>query len=99
MATFITTINFTEQGIKAIGDTTRRAAALKVASKKLGVKITNIYWTLGSYDGLLIFDAPDDETATALLLRLAAGGNVRTTTARAFTASEMDKALSKMSGQ
>lgn len=98
MATFISTINFTEQGIKAIGDTTKRAAALKVASKKLGVKITNIYWTLGSYDGLLIFDAPDDETATALLLRLSAGGNVRTTTVRAFTASEMDKALSKLSG-
>ena len=70
MATFVSTIKFTEQGIKAIGDTTRRAAAVKAAAKKMKVKITNIYWTLGLFDGLLIFEAPDDETATAMLLHL-----------------------------
>lgn len=98
MATFISTIKFTEQGIKAIGETTSRAAALKGAAKKLGVKVTNTYWTLGAFDGLLIFEAPDDETATALMLQLGSQGNVQTTTARAFTAAEMDKLLEKMSG-
>ena len=47
MATFITTIKFTQQGVKAIGETTKRAAAMKTAAKKLSVKITDIYWTLG----------------------------------------------------
>jgi uncharacterized protein with GYD domain len=98
MATFVSTIKFTEQGIKAIGDTTRRAAAVKAAAKKMKVKVTNIYWTLGLFDGLLIFEAPDDETATAMLLHLGALGNVQTTTAKAFTAAEMDKVLSKMPG-
>ena len=98
MATFVSTIKFTEQGIKATGDTTKRATALKSAAKKMGVKVKDIYWTLGEHDGLLIFDAPDDETATALLLHLGSLGNAQTTTARAFTASEMKDVLAKMGG-
>jgi uncharacterized protein with GYD domain len=93
MATFISTVNFTEQGIKAIGDTTKRANNVKAAAKKMGVKVTNIYWTLGAFDGLLIIEAPDDETATAFLLQIGSLGNVRTTTVRAFNAAEMDKIL------
>ena len=96
MATFITTIRFTQQGIKAIDETTKRAAAVKAAAKKMGVKLTDIYWTLGDHDGVLIFEAPDDETATTLLLHLGAAGNVHTTTVRAFTAAEMDKILTKV---
>ena len=80
-----------EQGIKGIDVSTKRAAALKAAAKKMGVKVTNIYWTLGEYDGLLILEAPDDVTAMTVLLHLAALGNVHTTTVRAFTAAEMDK--------
>ena len=55
-------------------------------------------WTLGAYDGLLVFEAPDDITATALLLHLGSLGNVQTTTARAMTAPEMDAVLAKMGG-
>lgn len=62
----------------------------------MGVKITDIYWTLGDYDGVLIFEAPDDEAATTLLLHLGVSGNVQTTTVRAFTAAEMDKMLTNV---
>jgi uncharacterized protein with GYD domain len=96
MATFITTIKYTQQGVKGIDETTKRAAALKTAAKKMGVKVTDIFWTMGEYDGLLILDAPNDETATTLLLHLAALGNVHTTTVRAFNAAEMDKILAKV---
>src|SRR3979409_1074715 len=96
MAPFIPTIKFTQQGLKSIDETTKRAAALKAAGKKLGVKVTDIYWTLGDYDGVLIFEAADDETATTLLLHLGAMGNVHTSTVRAFTAAEMDKILTKV---
>ena len=96
MATFITNFNFTQQGIKGIGETTKRAAALKASAKKMGVKVTAIYWTLGDHDGVLIFEAADDETATTLLLHLGAMGNVHTTTVRAFNAAEMDKILAKV---
>jgi uncharacterized protein with GYD domain len=96
MATFLSTIKFTEQGIKNVRDTTRRAAAFKSAAKKLGVKVANIYWTLGPADGVIVYDAPDDETATALMLQLASLGNVQTQTARAFQAAEMDEILAKL---
>ena len=67
MATFITTIKFTQQGIQGIRESPKRAAAFKSAAKKMGVKVTGIYWTLGSFDGVLIFDAANDETATAAM--------------------------------
>ena len=95
MATFITNIKFTQQGVKDIAHTTKRAAAIKAAAKKMGVKVKEVYWTLGDHDGVLIFEAADDETATTLLLQLGAMGNVHTSTCRAFTAAEMDKILAK----
>lgn len=98
MATFITSIKFTAQGIQEIAETTKRASAIKAGGKKLGVKVTDIYWTLGDSDGVLIFDAPDDETATAFLLHLGANGKVQTKTVRAFTGPEMDKILTKVQG-
>src|SRR4051812_49340415 len=96
MATFITTIKFTEHGVQSIGETTKRAAAFKSAAKKAGVKVIGQYWTLGAYDGLLIYEAPDDETAAALMLGVSALDNVHTSTVRAFVAAEMDKILSLM---
>ena len=96
MATFITTIKFTEQGFQGLHESPKRAAAFKAAAKKMGVKVTDIYWTLGDHDGVLIFEAPDDETATILLLHLGASGDVHTSTVRAFTAAEMDKILTKV---
>ena len=93
MATFITTVQFTEQGIKAVRDTCDRAAALLAAAEKLGVTVTGLYWTLGAFDGVIILEAPDEATATAALLHLGSLGNLRTQTARAFDAAEMQKIL------
>src|SRR5260370_27271201 len=91
MATFITTMHFTEQGIKAVGDTCKRAEAFKATAKKMGVKVTGMYWTLGAFDGVIVCEAPDEVTATAALLHLASQGNIRTQTARAYDAAEMQK--------
>jgi uncharacterized protein with GYD domain len=93
MATFITTLHFTEQGIKAVRDTCERAAAFKAAARKMGVKITGEYWTLGRFDGVIVCEAPDEETVTAAMLHLVSLGNIRTQTARAFDAAEMQKIL------
>jgi uncharacterized protein with GYD domain len=96
MATFITTVKFTEQGIQNIHESPKRAAAFKSAAKKLGVKVREIYWTLGGIDGVVVFDAPDDETATAAMLHLSSQGNVQTTTARAFDSSEIEKVIGSL---
>jgi uncharacterized protein with GYD domain len=96
MATFITTLHFTDQGEEKIQETTKRAAAFKTVAKKLGVKVVGQYWTLGDFDGLLIFEAPDDETATAVMLHLGSLDNVHTSTVRAFVAAEMETILEKL---
>ena len=95
MATFITTIKFTQQGLKGVQETTHRAASLKAAAKKMGVKVTGMYWILGDHDGMLIYEAPDDEAATAMLLHLGSLGNVHTSTVRAFNATEMEGVLKR----
>ena len=93
MATFITTMQFTEQGIKTVKDTCNRAAGFQTAAQKMGVKVTGLYWTLGAFDGVIVFEAPDEATATAAMLHLSSLGNLRTQTARAFDATEMQKIL------
>lgn len=96
MATFITTIKFTDKGETNIQDTTKRAASFKATAKKIGVKVTDIFWTMGAFDGVLIFDAEDDETAAAAMLHLGSLDNLHTSTVRAFRAADMDKILAKL---
>ena len=91
MPTYVATVKFTPQGVAAIKDTGKRANAFKSAAKKLGVKVTDVYWTLGPFDGLLIMEADDEQTVTTAMLQLAAQGNVQTQTARAFNLGEIDK--------
>jgi uncharacterized protein with GYD domain len=59
----------------------------------MGVKVIGIYWNVGSFDGAIIFEAPDDQVATAAMLSLASEGNVQTTTARAFDAGDIEKVI------
>jgi uncharacterized protein with GYD domain len=94
MATFITTIKFTEKGIQGIKKSPKRAAAFKAAAKEMGVKVSDIYWTLGPFDGVILSEAPNDETVTAAMLHLSSQGNVHTTTSRAFDSTEMEKIVS-----
>ena len=96
MATYITTLKFTDQGARAIGETTKRASAFESQAAEVGVEVRHIYWTMGVNDGVIIFDAADDETATAAMLSLESRGNVHTTTSRAFNAAEMDNVLAKV---
>ena len=91
--TFVATLRFTPQGIADLRDTCKRADKFKAAAKKMGVKVSDIFWTLGQFDGLIVFDAPDEETATAAMLHLGSLGNVQTQISRAFRASEMKKVL------
>jgi len=94
MASYIALLQFTEQGIRNIKDTTKRAGATSEMASKMGVKLVDVFWTLGSYDIVMVLDAPDDETLTAFTLKLTSLGNVKTQTMRAFRPKEMDAILS-----
>lgn len=96
MATFITLVNFTEQGIRNIKDSPKRAKAFRELAKKFGAAVKDLYWTQGQYDLVAIFEAPDETAASALILSVSALGNVRGQTLRAFSAEEFTKILGKM---
>jgi uncharacterized protein with GYD domain len=96
MPTYISLVQFTDKGIQAAKQTTQRVADWAAKVQSMGVSIKQMYWTLGQYDQVCVFEAPDDETAAAVLLAAEMLGNIRTQTMRAFTASEMDKILAKV---
>ena len=96
MPTFIILTNFTEQGIRAVKDTVKRAEKFRDLAKQNGATVKELYWTLGKYDVVSIIEAPDVASITALGLSLGMGGNVRTQTLPAFSADEMAKVLAKV---
>jgi uncharacterized protein with GYD domain len=96
MARYVGLIQFTDQGIRNIKDTIKRSEAAMTEGEKMGMKIIEEFWTLGAYDVVLLLDAPDDETMTAFMLKVASLGNVRTATMRAFGREEMEKILAKI---
>jgi uncharacterized protein with GYD domain len=96
MATYIMLGKFTEQGIRNVKDTAKRADGVRTMAKKVGVTVKELYWTLGEYDVATILDAPDEASVTALGLSVGALGNVRTQTLRAFTAEEIGPILKRV---
>ncbi len=97
MATYVALVTFTDQGVRHIRQTAERAKALVNAGANLGIKIKDIYWTMGAYDAVFTAVAPDDETMTAFAASMGALGNIRTQTMRAFSEDEMARILAKLS--
>lgn len=97
MGTYIALSSFTDQGIRDVKNTVKRADAVKEAAQKYGARMTQIYWTLGKYDLVAFIEAPNDESATAFALAISTAGNIRMQTLRAFSRDEMNGILTKMS--
>jgi uncharacterized protein with GYD domain len=89
-------ISWTDQGIRNIKDTTKRADAAKSEAERIGGKLT-VYWTFGEYDIVCILEVPNDEAAMEFGLKVGSLGNVRTTTLRAFTEEEIARVVKKLS--
>lgn len=96
MALYIALNNFTDQGVRNIKDTAKRSDAVRDMAKKLGVTVKEVFWTMGSYDTVIVFDAPDDASAAAVVASIGAAGNLRTMTLRAFSQAEINEVLAKM---
>jgi len=95
MATFIALLDYTDQGIRNIEDSPYRADQFNALAEKAGARVVAQYWTIGSHDGVLIVEAPNDEVAASLLLSLGSMGNVRTTTLRAYEWAEAQELIQK----
>ena len=97
MPTYIVLIDWTDQGIRNVKDTIKRSEAFKSAIEKSGGKLLDAYYTMGQHDYVATVELPNDDSTMSILLALGARGNVRTTTLKAFSISEVEKVVSKLS--
>ena len=88
MATCIILFQWTQQGVQTIQQSPTRLDVFKELHESMGAELKGFYMTTGQYDGLMITEAPDHETAVQIALALATKGNVRTETWPAFTEDE-----------
>ena len=96
MPAYISLLNWTDQGIRNVRDTVQRYERSQQLQDKHGVRLQQIYWTVGPYDLVAIAEAPYEESITAFFLELASAGNLRTTTLRAYDRGEMSGILERL---
>jgi len=96
MPTYITLMQWTEQGIKTAKDAPARLEAGKQLVKSLGGEIKAFYLVMGEYDFVLISEAPNDETVAKAIIMTGMQGNVHTRTMRAFTEIEYRKIIASL---
>lgn len=96
MATYVLLVNFTDQGIRGVKDTIKRAHDFKAMAEKMGAAVKQEFWTIGRYDIIIIVEAPDVQTVMALCANVGQLGNIRTETLQAFTETEAAAMLKKM---
>ena len=96
MPRYVVLVNWTDQGIRGVKQTIARTDHGGEIAEKHGLKLEQAYWTVGSYDMVAVFEAPDDEAISAHLLEIGALGNVRTTTLRAYDEQEMSAILQRL---
>ncbi len=95
MPRYVVLYRFTDQGLKGIKDTVKRAREIRADNERRGFKTIGIYWTQGRYDLVAVMDAPSEEAMVSGLFNIAEAGNVHSETLRAFDESEMEAALKK----
>lgn len=96
MQHYVVLLKFTDAGIREVADSPARAKKFAALAEKTGAKIESTLWTIGEYDGVLQFRAPDAETAAALILSLHKQENVHTQMLRAFDTAEFTEILAKI---
>ena len=95
MATYVVLVNFTDQGIRNVKESPKRYQAFKATAEAMGVRLKDVWWTIGAYDIVTLIEG-DEDAVTASLLKLGTLGNVRTQTLRAYGLDEFSKIVGKL---
>ena len=84
MTTYIMLANWTEKGMQGVKESPRRLDAAKKALKEMDGEFKAFFLTMGDYDIVAVYEAPDDAVAARFKLQLGMMGNIRTRTLKAF---------------
>lgn len=93
MALYVMLVSWTDQGVRNVKNTIKRADAVVATARKQKCRVRELLWTMGSYDALAIIEAPNDQAMSALSLSIARQGNVRTLTMRAYEKADFAKVI------
>jgi len=96
MPTYISLVNWTDQGIRNVKEAPRRLDSFKKAVEAAGGKVSGYYLTMGKYDSIVIVECPSDEAAATLILSGGSQGNVRTETMKAFPEDQFRNIIAKV---
>ena len=97
MPVYVTLLNWTDQGIRNVREAVQRVdSGAQVAEQKYGVRLREVYWTVGPYDYVVLWEAPDEQSMSAFMLELGSLGNIRSTTLRAYDRDEMGSILERL---
>ncbi|MFQ5934371.1 MAG: GYD domain-containing protein [Dehalococcoidia bacterium] len=88
MPSFIVLGSYTPKGMEAIKGAPDRVAAEEKRIEAMGGKLKDVYYTMGQYDFVALFDFPSDEAMLSFMMHVGSQGNVKTTTLRAFPRNE-----------
>ena len=84
MSTYIILVDWTDHGMRQIKDSPKRLDKAKSVLREMGGQFKSFYMTMGDYDLIVIYEAPDDAVAARFSLLLGQMGSVRTRTLKAF---------------
>jgi uncharacterized protein with GYD domain len=84
VTTYIMLANWTDQGARNVKESPRRLDAAKKLLEEMGGEFKSFFLTMGDYDIVAVYEAPDDAVAARFTLQVAQLGNIRTRTLKAF---------------
>jgi len=93
---FMLSLNFTDQEIRSIKDTSKRIKAARDLAKKLGAEMKQLYLTTGQYDLIVFVEAPSGDHIAKFALAVGSLGNIRSRTSRLWTEEEYLKIVSEL---
>ena len=96
MPHYVTLMRWTSQGVAGLPAWRERIEEGQRVIESAGGTLVGLYVTLGRYDVVEIFEAPDDDTAVAILLKLQRFGAEHTETLRAFTREEAEDIVRRL---
>jgi len=96
MPMYVSLLTWTDYGIGNVRSTLERVKGATEFAERLGVTIKEVYWTVGSYDSVIIVEAPDDKTYSAFMFEIGSRGTVRSNSLRAYNDEEMSEIMEKL---
>jgi uncharacterized protein with GYD domain len=96
MPHYVSLMRWTSQGLAGLPAWRERVDEGERVIQAAGGKLVGVYVTLGRYDVVEIFEAPDDEVAVEILMKLQRFGAEHTETLRAFTREEAENIVKRL---